>query len=342
VIIGQALYVDDACQGGGGSSKVIALYTVPPVDGMRDVLNDLGSSASVTKITVSDDLSNLEDAKAAAAQADVVVIMAGLVATEGNDQPDMNMLNDQNRLIAEVAPVNPRTVVVLKDGNPVLMPWIDAVPAVLETWNQGEEDGHAVADLIFGVVNPSGKLPTTYPRREDQTPVAGHPERYPGTDEGDGYPVIRYSEGLEMGYRWYQAQGVTPLFPFGYGLSYTTFELANVSVDAGDRPGSTPITVRATVSNTGPVAGAEVVQIYLGLPAPTNQPPKRLVGFQKVKVEPGATEQVRIVVDPEATNHPLSVWSYCERSFTIASGDYTVYVGTSSEDTPFTQTFSVA
>src|SRR3954453_23771630 len=282
VIIGQALYVDDACQGGGGSSKVIPLYTVPPVDGMRDVLKDLARSANVSKVTVSDDLSNLEDAKTAAAQADVVVIMAGLVATEGNDQPDMNMLNDQNRLIAEVAPVNPRTVVVLKDGNPVLMPWIDAVPAVLETWNQGEEDGHAVADLLFGVVNPSGKLPTTYPRSEGDTLVAGHPQRYPGTDEGDGYPVIRYSEGLEMGYRWYQAQGVPPLFPFGYGLSYTTFELTDVSVDPGERPGSAPITVGVTLTNTGRVAGAEVVQLYLGLPASTNQPPKRLVGFQKV------------------------------------------------------------
>jgi len=340
-IIGQALYVDEACQGGGGSSKVIPLYTVPPVDGMRDVLKDLGGPANVSKVTVSDDLSNLEDAKAAAAQADVVVIMAGLVATEGNDQPDMNMLNDQNRLIAEVAPVNSRTVVVLKDGNPVLMPWIDAVPAVLETWNQGEEDGHAVADLLFGVVNPSGKLPTSYPRSEDETPTAGHPERYPGTDEGDGYPVIRYSEGLEMGYRWYQAQGVPPLFPFGYGLSYTTFELTDVSVDPGERPGSAPITVGATLTNTGRVAGAEVVQVYLGLPASTDQPPKRLVGFQKVKVEPGASEQIRIVVDPEATNHPLSVWSYCERNFTIPSGDYTVYVGTSSDDTPFHETFSV-
>ena len=163
VIIGQSEYVDDACLGGGGSSKVIPLYTVPPLDGMRDVLADLGGSATVTKFTVADDLSNLSEARAAAAEADVVVVMAGLVATEGADQADMNMRNEQNRMVAELA-VNPRTVVVLKDGNPVLMPWIDAVPAVIETWNQGSEDGHAVADLLFGVVNPSGKLPTTYPR----------------------------------------------------------------------------------------------------------------------------------------------------------------------------------
>jgi beta-glucosidase len=231
--------------------------------------------------------------------------------------------------------------VVLKDGNPVLMPWIDAVPAVLETWNQGAEDGHAVADLLFGVVNPSGKLPTTYPRSPDDTLVAGHPERYPGTDEGDGYPVIRYSEGLQMGYRWFQAQGIAPLFPFGYGLSYTTFDLADVSVDAGQRPGSSPVTVRATVTNTGAVAGAEVVQVYLGLPA-ADQPPKRLVGFQKVTVEPGASGQVEIVVDPGATNHPLSVWSRGEHAFVVVPGEYTLYVGTSSDNTPHQQRFTVA
>ena len=171
--------------------------------------------------------------------------------------------------------------------------------------------------------------------------MAGHPERHPGTDEGDGYPVIRYTEGLEMGYRWYQANGVSPLFPFGYGLSYTTFDVTDVTVEAGDQPGTSPITVRASVTNTGDVAGAEVVQVYLGLPG-EGQPPKRLVGFQKVRVEPGATEQVEIVVDPAATNHPLSVWSRGEHAFVIDPGEYTVYVGTSSEDTPVQETFTVA
>jgi beta-glucosidase len=342
VIIGQSTYTDDACLGGGGSSKVIPLYTVAPLAGMRDVVGDRSGSARLTQVTVADDLSNLDEAKAAAADADVVVIMAGIVATEGEDQPDMNMLNDQNRLIAEVGPVNPTTVVVLKDGNPVLMPWIGAVPAVLETWNQGEEDGHAVADLLFGVVNPSGKLPTTYPRSQDDTLVAGRPDRYPGTDEGDGYPVIRYSEGLQMGYRWFQSQGVAPLFPFGYGLSYTTFVLSDVSVDAGDRPGSSALTVRATVTNTGDVAGAEVVQVYLGLPPAADQPPKRLVGFRKTSVEPGASSPVEIVVDPAATNHPFSVWSRGEHAFVTVPGDYTVYVGTSSEDTPSQHRFTVS
>ncbi len=242
-------------------------------------------------------------------------------------------------MLDELLAVNARTVVVMKDSNPVLMPWIGTAKAVLEVWNQGAEDGHVVADLLFGVVNPSGKVPTTYPVAEDDTIYAGRPERYPGADEGDGYPVIRYSEGLEIGYRWYQAQGIAPLFSFGFGLSYTTFELADVAVDAPDGANA-PVTVTASVANTGPVAGAEVVQVYLGIPV-EGQPPKRLVGFQKVFVEPGASKPVTITLDPAATNHPFSVWDYCARAFAIKPGDYTVYVGTAADDTPHTATVTV-
>jgi beta-glucosidase len=340
VIIGQSTFVDEACLGGGGSSKVIPLYTVPPLEGMQDVLRDLGSSATVTKLTVADDLSNLDEAKNAAREADVVVLMAGLIATEGADQPDANMLNDQNRMLDELLGINPTTVVVMKNSNPVLMPWIDKAPAVLEAWNQGTEDGHVVADLLFGVVNPSGKVPTCYPRSEDDTLYAGKPDRYPGIDEGDGYPVIRYSEGLEIGYRWFQSQGIEPLFGFGFGLSYTTFNFADVSVDASDGANA-PVTVTASVTNTGPVAGAEVVQVYLGVPV-EGQPPKRLVGFQKVYIEPGESKPVTITIDPAATNHPFGVWDYCNQGFVIKPGEYTVYVGNSADNTPHTTTLTVA
>ena len=339
VIAGQSTFVDEACLGGGGSSKVTPLYTVTPLEGMQDVLRDLGSSATVTKVTVAEDLSNLDEAKAAAAAADAVVLMAGLVATEGTDQRDANMLGDQNRMLDELLGVNPTTVVVLKDSNPVLMPWIDKAPAVLEAWNQGAEDGHVVADLLFGVVNPSGKVPTTYPASADDTLYAGRPERYPGTDEGDGYPVIRYSEGLQVGYRWFQSQGIEPLFGFGHGLSYTTFDITDVSVHAPEGA-SAPVTVTASVTNTGPVAGAEVVQAYLGVPV-EGQPPKRLVGFQKVLVEPGATEPVTITIDPAATNHPFGVWDYCTRGFVTKPGEYTVYVGNSAGNTPHSATLTV-
>jgi beta-glucosidase len=339
VVIGQSKFVDEACLGGGGSSKVIPLYTVSPMDGMQDVLRDLGSSATVSKVTVTDDLSNLDEAKKAAKRAEVVVLMAGLVATEGADQPDANMLNEQNRMLDELLGINPATVVVLKDSNPVLMPWIDRAPAVLEAWNLGAEDGHVVADLLFGVTNPSGKLPTSYPRSEDDTLYAGRPERYPGTNEGAGYPVIRYSEGLEIGYRWFQAQGIKPLFGFGFGLSYTTFDITGVSVDAPDSADA-PVTVTGAVTNTGPVAGAEVVQVYLGIPG-AGQPPKRLVGFAKVFVGPGASKQVTITVDPTATNHPFGVWDYCTQSFMTKPGQYTVYVGNSADNTPHVSTVTV-
>ena len=176
----------------------------------------------------------------AATKADLVILMAGLVASEGADLPSPNMLNDQNRMLDELLEVNPNTVVVMKDSSPVMMPWITKAKAVLEAWNQGTEDGHVVADLLFGVVNPSGKVPTTYAASEDDLLYAGQPERYPGTDEGNGFPVIRYSEGLNMGYRWFQSQGIKPLFPFGFGLSYTSFGLSGFSVTPTQTDGKGP------------------------------------------------------------------------------------------------------
>ena len=327
VIIGQSEFVDDACNGGGGSSKVTPLYTVPPVEGMQNVLQGLGSDTKVSKVTVAKDLSNLEEAKSAAAEADVVILMPGLVATEGADLPSPNMLNDQNRMVDELLEINPQTVVVMKDSSPVMMPWISKAKAVLEAWNQGTEDGHVVADLLFGLVNPSGKVPTTYAASEGDLLYADKPERYPGTDEGNGFPVIRYSEGLNMGYRWFQSQEIKPLFPFGYGLSYTSFELSGFSVTPSQTDGKSPITVNVTVTNTGKVAGAEVVQVYLGIPI-KGQPPKRLVGFQKVYLEPNESREVTITIDPIATNHPMSVWDYYDHDFVVKPGEYTVYLGT--------------
>ena len=340
LIVGQSEYVDDACQGGGGSSKVDPLYTVRPVEGMADVLAAMGSEATVSKVTVADDLSNLDEAKAAARKADTVVIMAGLVATEGVDRPDGRLPDDQDRLITALLGLNDRTVIVLKDSSPVLMPWIEQAPAVLEAWNQGAEDGHVVADLLFGNVNPSGKLPTTYPAVERDTLYSGEAERYPGTDEGSGYPVIRYSEGRQVGYRWFQTQGIAPLFPFGFGLSYTTFELSDVGLSSTVNDGTRPIEVSVTVTNTGTVAGAEVPQVYLGIPS-EDQPPKRLVGFTKVLLEPGASQRVTITIDPAATNHPLSVWDPCTNDFVVPTGEYTVFVGTASDDTPHTVSVNV-
>ena len=334
LIVGQKEFVDDACNGGGGSSKVVPLYTVTPVEGMQSVIESLGSDGSVQKFTVAKDLSNLEEAKEAAKSADLVIAMVGLVASEGNDMASPYLMYGQNQLVEELLSVDPDTVVVMKDSSPVVIPWIDKASSVIEVWNQGSEDGHVVADLLFGVINPSGKVPTTYPASEGDLLYANHEERYPGTDEGNGFPVIRYSEGLNMGYRWFQSQDIKPLFPFGYGLSYTTFNLSDFDISYVDSDEQPTIEVKTTVTNTGTKSGAEVVQVYVGIPS-EGQPPKRLIGFKKVHLEPGESKSVNIAIDINGSNHPLGVWDYYKLSFVNRPGAYIFYVGTSSEDHAF-------
>jgi len=156
----------------------------------------------------------------------------GDVEKEGADRPNMSLTGNQDALVQAVVAANPHTIVVVDSGAPVLMPWVDSVPAVLEAWYPGEEDGNALASILFGDVNPSGKLPVTFPRTETQTPVST-PDRCPGVNG-----TAHYSEGLQVGYRWYDAQGQDPLFPFGYGLSYTTFRMRDLDVDV-DRDGVT-------------------------------------------------------------------------------------------------------
>jgi beta-glucosidase len=331
LIVGLAKFAQFATQGGGGSSKVDPLYTVAPAEGMTDVLADLGSSTTVDLFVVADDLSNLNEAKDAVAAADAVVIMAGLVATEGADMKTPHQPKDQDTMVDALLGINDHTVVVLKDSTPVVLPWIDQADAVLEVWNQGVEDGHVVADLVFGRVNPSGKVPTTYPARDEDMISYGHEERYPGVNEGEGFPTIHYSEGLEMGYRWYQGQGVKPVFAFGHGLSYTTFDISNVAVDQASSDGHAPINISATVTNTGDREGAEVVQVYVGIPV-DGQPPMRLVGFQKVNLQAGEHQDVVITIDPFATNHPLSVWDDAAHDFVVEAGDYEFYVGNASDN----------
>lgn len=347
-LIGQTTYVDAAVAGGGGSSRVVPTYTVNALEGLENVLGELGSDTAITKVTVADDLSNLDEAVAAAEQADVVIMMAGLVTAEGRDQlaadqktPILNLPNNQDAIISAVAAANANTAVVLKDGDPVLMPWLDEVPAVLEAWNPGQEDGNVVARLLYGLANPSGKLPITYPASVDQTATAGDERLYPGIDTGGpnntrtGLPMVDevyYDEGLEMGYRWYDANDVDPLFAFGYGLSYTDFEMSKLVVTPKVQDGTKQIKVQFFLTNTGDVAGAEVAQVYLGLPESANQPPKRLVGFEKVYLEPGEKTRVTIIIDPAASNHPMSVWDADADQWTTPTGEFQVYVGNSSDN----------
>lgn len=339
LIIGIDDFANNICNCGGGSSQVIPTYEVTPAEGMRNVLGELGADNEVEVFTVADDMGNLAEAAEAVKGADTVVIMAGLVTTEGADQEDMNLPKNQNQLIAALMGLNERTVVVLKDGDPVLMPWLGGVHTLLECFNQGQEDGHAVADVLFGNHNPSAKLPMSYPAAEDDTCYANNPSRYPGVDEGSGYPVMRYSEGLNMGYRWHQSQNITPMFEFGYGLSFTTFDLAELRVNAEDIQGgidaSGTVEVTVDVTNTGDLAGAEVVQVYLEIPV-DGQPPRRLVGFDKVRLEPGGTGTATVTLDLAASSHPFGVWDANEQSFTVRPGDYTLHVGNSSANTPLT------
>jgi len=344
-LIGQAEYATKAVAGCcGGSSDVIPFVTVTPLDGVRQVLAQAKSSANATLTVVADDRSNLAAAVDAARAADVAIVLAGTIAEEGRDRPSIALANGQDSLIAAVAAANPRTVVVLKDNASTVTPWIDAVPAVLETWFPGQEDGAIMARLLFGLATPSGKLPVTFPMHESDLP-ATDAKRWPGVDTlgnavsasapasfgGSGMPTrVEYSEGLRIGYRWFDASGIKPRFPFGFGLSYTTFELSNLVVSPRVASATTPISVSVRVRNTGKRRGAEVPQVYLGLPSDAGEPPKRLVAFRKVWLEPGQSTTVRMTIDPRAASHPLGVWDEAAKRWVVRDGSYVVSVGTSA------------
>jgi beta-glucosidase len=309
--------------GGGGSSHVIPLYSIAPVDGIDEAL------LQQTPIALLDG-NDIAAAVAAARRADVAIVMVG--DDEGEDHDHSIALPPaQDELIRAVAKANPRTVVVLKSGSAVLMPWIDAVPAVLEAWYPGEEDGNAVADVLFAKVNPSGKLPLTFPASLDQT-LARNPAQYPG----DG-KTVHYSEGIEVGYRAYDEQHIHPLFPFGFGLSYTTFSYSGLTVHPGPRH-DTAI-VRFTLTNTGTRVGAEVAQLYVGFPAIAegNEPPRQLKAFRKVMLAPGESRMIELPLDTRA----FSYWSTTAHDWRIALGTFTVFVGGSSEDTPLHATIGM-
>jgi beta-glucosidase len=344
-LIGQAEYATKAVSGCcGGSSDVIPFKTVTPLDGVRDVLLQSKSPATATLTVVADNLSNLGAAVDAARAADVAIVLAGTIAEEGRDRTSVALANGQDSIIAAVAAANPRTVVVLKDNASSLTPWIGAVPAVLETWFPGQEDGAIVARLLFGLATPSGKLPVTFPMREADLP-ASDAKGWPGVDTlgnpvsaaapasfgGSGMPTrVEYSEGLRIGYRWFDANAIAPRFPFGFGLSYTTFALTNLVVSPRVVSATTPITVSVRVTNTGKRRGAEVPQVYLGMPGDAGEPPKRLVAFRKVWLDPGQSATVRLTIDPRAANHPLSVWDEATQRWVVRDGRYVVSVGTSA------------
>jgi beta-glucosidase len=269
----------------------------------------------------------MQEAASLAARSDVAVVVVRDYRNEHADLPSLTLSNEQDLLVRTVVAANQRTIVVLATGGPVLMPWIDQVPAALVSWYGGQEQGNALADVLFGDVNPSGKLPVTFPRNDQDTPVS-KPSQYAVRDDF----IAHFSEGLAVGYRGYDQFGIEPLFPFGHGLSYSSFAYDRLHVIPETAEGSEPIRVSFEVTNRGTRAGAEVAQIYLGLPESLGEPPKRLVGWVKVELEPDETSQAIITLDPKAASHPLSYWDVKSNGWETAGGDYQVYVGASSRD----------
>jgi beta-glucosidase len=305
-------FATQAKTGGGGSSAVIPTSTVDPLPGLQQRV----PGAVVTL----DDGSDPARAASLAHTADVAVVMVGDNETEGKDRPSLALDGDQDALVTAVAAANPHTVVVVKSGGPVLMPWASSVPAILQAWYPGQQDGAAVASVLFGDVNPSAKLPITFPAADADTP-ANTAAQFPGVNG-----VATYSEGLQVGYRWFDAQGRTPLFPFGYGLSYTTFAFSGLSVHNTGHGATATFTVR----NTGKRAGAEVAQLYLGFPAAAGEPPRQLKGFSRVELAPGQARRVTI----ELAARDFSVWDTGSHAWQPVRGGFTVQVGDSSRSLP--------
>ncbi len=314
-------YAGAAVTGGTGSSKVRPLYTVSPLDGLK---RRAGAGATVNYNAGTDTAA----AAALARSSDVAIVMVGEISGEGegHERKTIALAGNQDALVRAVVAANPKTVVVLKSGGPVLMPWLSSVPAVLQAWYPGEEDGNAVAALLYGDFNPSGKLPMTFPRSEADLPTKTA-EQYPGIKGADGHYTAKYSEGVFVGYRHYDQNRVAPLFPFGHGLAYTTYAYSGLAVAPGDGGN---LVVSANITNTGTRFGGEIVQLYVGAPAsaPVPIPPQQLKGFTKARVAPGQTVRVSFTLDQRA----FSYWDAASDRWRVAAGTYPILVGSSSRD----------
>jgi beta-glucosidase len=248
------------------------------------------------------------------------VVFTGELQREGADR-SLTLPGDADQLIAAVAAVNPHTVVVINSGGAVYMPWLSKVAGVLEAWYPGEADGTAVTAVLTGAVDPSGRLPITFPATPGAQPASTVAE-FPGIDA-----QVSFGTGLDIGYRWYQANGVTPLFPFGYGLDYTSFAVSDAQITASPGGG---FRVRVKVTNTGSRSGADVVQAYVAYPSGLGEPPEQLRAFTRVVVAPGATVQATLVL-------PVSDFaSDAGGTPTVVAGRYVIGVGQSSADLPIT------
>ena len=269
-------------------------------------------------------------AAALAKRSDVALVFVYQWMSEDMDLPNLSLPENQDATIEQVAAANPRTIVVLETGTAVTMPWLNQVRGVLEAWYAGSKGADAVANILFGEVNPSAKLPMTFPRSEADLP---HPQLVtplPGRRSGEAKPTfeVHYDEGLKVGYKWYDAENKPVLFPFGFGLSYTTFRYSGLRVSTGSET-----TVSFTVKNAGGRAGEEVAEVYAALPAGAEEPPKRLVGWDKVHLNAGESKEVSVPVKA----FYLSIYDQASNSWKLVPGTYTFMVGGSSESLPLVE-----
>jgi beta-glucosidase len=266
----------------------------------------------------------IERAVALAAATDVAIVCVGFGGewqSEGFDRPDLALPGKQDALVEQVAAANPRTIVVLNTGSPISMPWLEQVAAVVQAWYPGQECGHAIADVLFGDTNPSGKLPQTFPQRLEDTPTYLD---FPG-ENGKVY----YGEGLFVGYRYYEKKKIAPLFPFGFGLSYTTFAYSTLSLSAQEIGPDDRLQVSVDITNTGQRAGKEIVQMYIrDQQASLQRPEKELKAFAKVQLEPGERKTVTLSIGRDA----LAYYDDLAHEWVAEAGEFEVLVGSSSQE----------
>ena len=261
---------------------------------------------------------------AAAGKADAAVVFVNQASGEGMDRDGLNLPGDQDSLVEAVSRANPHTIVVLNTPGAVLMPWLHRVAAVIQAWYPGRAVGSATASVLFGDADPGGRLPVTFPASAAQGPIRSAAE-YPGVAG-----QVSYDEGVFVGYRYYQEHGQTPLFPFGHGLSYSSFRYTDLRVVRSDGDAAM---VEAKVTNVGPRVGTAVAEVYVGrLPTPVATPPRQLAGFAKVMLRPGEAALLTMRVPGRV----LSYWDEQTRSWVMPAGRVAVYVGNSSADTELT------
>jgi beta-glucosidase len=305
-------------------------------------LNAIKSKAPGLTVQYNDG-TNAASAASLAASSDVAIVFVSQWESEGMDLPSLNFTDvihaapvDQDALVAAVAAANPKTIVVMENGGPKVMPWLGNVSAVLEAWYPGQHGGEAIANILFGDVNPSGKLPMTFPASVYDMP---RPNITTPPDSTTPFSVDYNIDAFNTGYKWYDSQNLTPLFPFGFGLSYTTFAITNLQMTANTSTNPS-FQVNFNLQNTGTRSGAEVAQVYLELPSSTGES-KRLVAWQKVSLTAGQQQNVVIQVNASDSAHPLSYWDVGTHAWKVAPGTYTVDVGNSSRNYSKAGTFDI-